>query len=170
MHIDEPNTANAITQGGTAAFLSVYLNQAYMEMLPWIIAAIPLIISDLYFGIKKVRFKYVDSKGKTEKPSFTKAIGMTIDKAFSYVCWILIATTLSIAFETTAIKYTIMGIVYLKEVISCFRNYFNSKGYDVNEAEMFKLMWKMAVRKGEEFNDDIDKVVTKKEDNDNESK
>lgn len=163
MQISEPNTANTIIQGSTAAYLSTYLNQAYMDMLPWIIAAIPLIVSDLYFGINKTR-------SKNEKVHIMKAISMTIDKAFSYVCWILISTTLSIAFGADAIKYTIMGFVYLREVISCFRNYFNSKGYDVNEAEMFRLLWKMAVRKGEDFNDDLDKCVTKKGEQEDESK
>lgn len=156
MHVEDSNTVNIITQGGTAAFLSVYLNQAYMEMLPWIVAAVPLILSDLYFGIQKTRYR-------GEKVSYTKAIGLTIDKAFSYVCWILISTTLSIAFKTDVIKYTIMGVVYLKEVISCFRNYFNAKGYDVNETEMFRLMWRLAVKRGEETADEISKTITKKE-------
>lgn len=163
MHIEDSNIGNTLIQGGTTAFMTVYLTQAYMDMLPWIVAAVPLIVGDLYFGIKKVRYKYVSSKGQSEKPSFTKAIGMTIDKAFSYACWILIATTLGLAFETSVIKYTIMGVVYLKELISCFRNYFNSKGYDVNEAEMFKLMWRMAVRKGEGTTEELNKLITKKE-------
>ncbi|WP_294477090.1 hypothetical protein [uncultured Bacteroides sp.] len=166
MQIEDSNIGNVLIQGGTTAFFSVYMTQAYLDMLPWIVAAVPLIVGDLYFGIKKVRCKYVSSKGHSEKPSFTKAIGMTIDKAFSYVCWILIATTLGLAFETSAIKYVIMGVVYLKELISCFRNYFNSKGYDVNEAEMFKLMWRLAIRKGEETTEELNKLIIKKEEKD----
>lgn len=163
MHIENSNLGNVLIQGGTTAFFSMYLTQAYMGMLPWIIAAIPLIIGDLYFGIKKVRCRYINSMGNSEKPSFTKAIGMTIDKAFSYVCWILIAVTLGIAFEMATIKYAIMGVVYLKELISCFRNYFNSKGYDVNETEMFKLMWRMVIRKGEDTANEINKIIIKEE-------
>lgn len=162
MHISESNTANAVIQGGTASFLSIYLNQAYMEMLPWVIAAIPLIIGDLFFGIKKTMHK-------GEKVYIMKAISMTIDKTFSYVCWILISTTLSIAFQADVVKFTIMGFVYLREVISCFRNYLNTKGYDVNEAEMFKLLWKMFIRKGEEFDDGVEKCIIKKEETKNEN-
>ena len=160
MILENGNTANSVVQGGTTAFLSNYFNSAYMDMLPWLMAAAPLLIGDLYFGWKKVRYKHIADNG--DKPSVTKAIGMTLDKAFSYVCWILISTTLSIAFGSDILKYTIMAIVYIKELISCFRNYYNAKGYDVNEADLFRLLWKMAVRKGEQVGEDINDTITKK--------
>lgn len=161
MTLEGNNTANAVVQGGTTAFLSNYFNSAYMEMLPWIIAALPLLVGDLHFGWNRAR--YLHKEGKGDKPTVTKAAGMTIDKAFSYICWILISTTLSIAFGSDILKYTIMAIVYIKELISCFRNYYNAKGYDVNEADLFRLLWKMAVRKGEQVGEDINDTIIKRE-------
>ena len=152
-------------QGGTASYFAAYLNQAYMEMMPWMIAAIPLIIGDMYFGILRIR-------SKKQQFFMTKAVSMTINKAFSYLCWILIATSLSIAFEQKAIKFVIMAIVYGNEVISCLRNYMNSNGYDVNEVGMFKLLWKTVVKGGEELADEASGMITrqKKEDEEDDNK
>lgn len=136
--------------------LTAYLESVYMEMLPWLVAAIPLLIGDLYFGVKLVLHRH-------ERLRLTRAISMTLDKAFSYVCWVLISTTLSVAFHADIIKYVILAFIYFREVVSCFRNYFNAKGYDVDERGLFKLLWRKVMKDGENLVDEASEVITKKE-------
>jgi hypothetical protein len=157
MKLDDGNISNNLVQGGTSVLFAAYLTNTIMEMIPWLIAALPLLVGDLYFGVKNV----LHHGGKLR---LTKAISMTIDKAFSYVCWILISTTLSVAFSIDALKYIILGFIFFREVVSCFRNYMNSKGYNVNEIELFRLLWRYVIKEGKEMADDASKVVTKEED------
>jgi hypothetical protein len=164
MDLNDGNISNNLVQGGTSVVLVAYLTNTIMEMIPWLIAAIPLLIGDLYFGCKNVACH----GGKLR---LTKALSMTIDKAFSYVCWILISTTLSVAFSVDVLKYIILGFIYFREVISCFRNYMNSKGYNVNEIELFRLLWRFVIKNGREMADDASKIITKEEsDNNKDSK
>jgi hypothetical protein len=153
MNDTSSNLSNNLTQGGTAVVLYAYLYNTYMDMLPWLIAALPLLIGDLYFGVKNLLHHH-------QKVSITKAFAMTIDKGFSYVCWVLISTTLSNAFHVDAIKYLILAFIYLREVISCFRNYMNSKGYDVNEVELFRLLWRKIIKDGESTLSSAEKIIT----------
>ena len=44
------------------------------------------------------------------------------------------------AFSANWIKYTIMGIVYGLEVISCVKAYLYKKGYEVDDAQLFKII------------------------------
>jgi hypothetical protein len=156
MKLDENNVTNNLVQGGTSIVLTAYLQSVYMEMLPWLVAAVPLLIGDLYFGVKLVLYRH-------ERLRLLKAIAMTIDKSFSYVCWVLISTTLSVAFHADAVKYVILAFIYFREVISCFRNYFNSKGYDVDERGLFKLLWRKVVGDAVELADEASRVVRKEE-------
>ncbi len=156
MKLNEDNLSNNLVQGGTSMVLTAYLQSVYMEMLPWLVAAVPLLIGDLYFGVKLVLFRH-------EKLRLLKAVSMTLDKAFSYVCWVLISTTLSVAFHMDAIKYVILAFIYFREVISCFRNYFNAKGYDVDERGLFKLLWRKVIKDGAEVADEASQVIKKKE-------
>lgn len=157
MKMDSENLSNNLVQGGTTICLTAYLQSVYMEMIPWLVAAVPLLIGDLYFGVRRV-------VAHREKVRCLKAVSMTIDKAFSYVCWVLISTTLSVAFGQDIIKYVILAFIYFREVVSCFRNYMNSKGYDVNEVELFRLLWHKAVKGGEDIADEASRVITKEKD------
>jgi hypothetical protein len=69
-----------------------------------------------------------------------------------------------VAFSIDALKYIILGFIFFREVVSCFRNYMNSKGYNVNEIELFRLLWRYVIKEGKEMADDASKVVTKEED------
>lgn len=111
--INDNNNANLAVQGTTAAFVSGYMYDQYIAMFPWFMAAIPLILLDLRLGRQRARIK-------GEDVTIRKSIKMTIDKSFSYICWIMLATTLSSVFDADAIKYSIMGIIYGLEVASCF--------------------------------------------------
>ena len=133
--LEENNRVAMATQGATAAVFSTYFYDAYAAMLPWFIAAVPLIILDLNLGRKKARAKGQDV-------TFNKSVRMTIDKSFSYICWIMLSATLSMAFSANWIKYAIMGIVYGLEVVSCVKSWLYYKGYDMDEEEFIKIIVK----------------------------
>jgi hypothetical protein len=154
MKLNEDNLSNNLVQGGTSIVLSAYLQTVYMEMLPWLVAAVPLLIGDLYFGVRVMM-------RRREKVRLLKAVSMTLDKAFSYVCWVLISTTLSVAFSADTIKYVILAFIYFREVVSCFRNYFNARGYDVDERGLFKLIWRKIFNDGEALADEASHLVKK---------
>ena len=156
------NTPTLLIQGSTATIFAAYLDLAYTDMIPWICAAVPLIIGDLIFGVLRVI-------SKKEKIFIMRAIRMTITKSFTYACWIMISIALSITFELPSIKYGIMGFVYINELVSCFRNYLNAKGYNLNEVGMFKLLWKMIVREGKDLADEASELITKEKDDNGKS-
>lgn len=131
--VDENNKENMVTQGTTTAVMSSYFHSAYIAMLPWFFVAIPLIILDLRLGRKKAR-------KIGEDVTINKSIRMTIDKTFSYICWIMLSATLSLAFETASIKFIIMGVIYLLEVWSSFGKWlFCTYDIKVNDAEMLRI-------------------------------
>ena len=133
--IDEGNRMNMVTQGTTTVIMGSYFYSAYVAMLPWFIAAVPLILIDLRLGRKKARMK-------GEKVTINKSVRMTIDKTFSYICWIMLSTTLAMAFDEVSIKFVIMGVIYGLEVISALNSWFITKGINVNEIEMFRILFK----------------------------
>lgn len=143
--IDEGSKMNMVTQGTTTVIMGSYFYSAYVAMLPWFIAAVPLILIDLRLGRKKARMK-------GEKVTLNKSVRMTIDKTFSYICWIMLSTTLAMAFDAESIKFVIMGVIYGLEVISALNSWFLTKGINVNEIEMFRILAKYLWKKltGEE--------------------
>jgi hypothetical protein len=46
-------------------------------------------------------------------------------------------------------------------VVSCFRNYFNARGYDVDERGLFKLIWRKIFNDGEALADEASHLVKK---------
>lgn len=160
--IDENNKSNMITQGTTTAVFSTYFHTAYIAMIPWFVAAIPLIIIDLKYGREKARRRYEKTKNPDDKVTLNKSVRMTIDKSFSYICWIMLSTTLSMAFDCNYIKYGIMGIIYGLEVISIIRSYLQLKGYEVNEIAMLRLLIKLIWNKITGTQEDFKDIITKK--------
>lgn len=55
--IEENNRMNMVTQGTTTAIMTGYFYSAYVAMLPWFAAAIPLILLDLKLGRAKARHR-----------------------------------------------------------------------------------------------------------------
>lgn len=105
-------------------FISKYAGEAIMQMTPFLIATIPLILADLKFGTKAAKFR-----GETVRSS--SVIRRTINKVVEYICWVVLAVTLDKAFsgiDHNEICYTILAIVYLVELHSCYNNYLEPKG------------------------------------------
>lgn len=158
--LEENNKANMATQGTTTAFFTAYLHTAYVAMLPWLLVAVPLILLDLKYGRKKAQLKYERTLSDKDKVTLNKSIRMTIDKVFSYICWIMLSITLSIAFEQNLIKYVLMGVIYGLEVWSLFRSYvFIKFGVELSDKSMLRLLLRMIWSKLTGMNDDFNDII-----------
>lgn len=138
--LDEANRSSLITQGVTTGFLSAYLHQTYIAVLPWLIPCIPLMLLVSKFGRENARLK-------GEEVTWGKTLKMAINKIFNYICWIMIACTLSIAFSSDAITIVIMAIVYGLEVMKVILRYVQSQGYEVNERQALGVFLKIIIKK-----------------------
>lgn len=104
-----------------SAVLSAMFYRAVADSIVWLVVGVALIVADLYFGIEAaIRRK--------ENVRFSRACRRTINKMCEYLCWVMLATTLSIGFSADWLKYGIFAIVYGIELSSCFSNYFAAKG------------------------------------------
>lgn len=164
------NNANMSVQATTTAVttdFTDFLHSSYVAMIPWFIAAIPLILLDLRLGIARAKKEQVKDGKKTV--TFNKAVRMTIDKSFTYICWIMLSTTLSLAFDMESIKFTIMAIVYGLEVCSCISNWLFVK-YDIEldvlefVPILFRFLWNKLTGMEEDFKS-IVKSAQKKDEN-----
>ena len=138
--MDDVTKSSLITQGVTAGFFSQYIHAIYMEVLPWLIPAIPLILLVCKYG-------RMNAKAKKEEVTWCKTVKMAINKVFNYICWIMIACTLSIAFDCTAIAYCIMAIVY------------GSQGYKVSERQALIVFLKIILQKFTNTDVEAEKII-----------
>lgn len=156
------DTASLVSQGAAvtvASSMSYHLNYILVEMLPFCYVAIPLIILDLFYGRKKAKFQY--ENGLTNIPcTIQKSIKMTIQKIFNYISWIFLSTSLSAAFAMPSLVFIIMSIIYGLEVLSLLNKYGESKGVDIDEIGMLKLVCKFIwSRITGNFNENFDDVI-----------
>ena len=134
MTFNDSASANVLLlEGGVATTAVIFLQEAILNMIPFLFIAIVLIIVDLYFGIKAAR-----KRGESIRPS--RALRRTVGKAVEYVCWVILASTLSVAFGTQVIEWVVLGIVMGNELLSIITNYFEVHGYKVKGLNIFKIV------------------------------
>lgn len=162
------DTTSLVSQGAAITVVSTFsghMGNILMEMLPFCYVAIPLIILDLYYGRKKAQYKY-ENKLTNIPCTIQRSIKMTLQKIFNYVSWIFLSTSLSMAFGLPSLVYVIMGIIYGLEVLSLLNKYGESKGIDIDEVGMikllFKFIWSRITGNVETFDDVIKKHEQKK--------
>ena len=162
------DTTSLVSQGAAITVVSTFsshMGNILMQMLPFCYVAIPLIILDLYYGRKKAQYKY-ENKLTNIPCTLQKSIKMTIQKIFNYISWIFLSTSLSLAFSMPFLVYVIMAIIYGLEVLSLLNKYGESKGIDIDEVGMvkllFKFIWFRITGHAESFNDVVRKHEEKK--------
>ena len=154
--MDEATKSSLITQGVTAGFFSQYIHETYIAVLPWLIPAIPLILLVCKYG-------RLNAKAKREEVTWCKTIKMAVNKIFNYICWIMIACTLSIAFDCSAIAYAIMAVVYGLELMKCILRYVQSHGYKVSERQALVVFLKIILQKFTSMEVDTDQIIKENE-------
>lgn len=130
---DKVNAGELLLQGSVATTAVVFLQKAVLDMIPYLIIAFFLILVDLYFGIKAAR-----KRGELIRAS--GAFRRTMGKTMEYICWVILASSLSVAFDTRIIEWVVLGIVMGNEVLSILTNYFEVHGYKLKGLNIFKIV------------------------------
>lgn len=152
--MDDITKSSLITQGVTAGFFSQYIHAMYIEVLPWLIPALPLILLVCKYGRQ-------NALAKGEEVTWIKTIKMAINKIFNYLCWIMIACTLSIAFDSNLIAYSIMAVVYGLELMKCILRFVQSHGYKVSERQALVVFLKILIQKFANADVETEKIIEK---------
>ena len=126
----EQSTAATIVTGGVTATAIVFFHDTITAMIPYLIAAVPLVLLDLNWGVKAARHR-------GEKVRFSKGFRKTIGKCFEYVCWITVSATLSLAFGMKWLEWVILGAVVLNELASIVGNYAETKNVEISWAYLW---------------------------------
>lgn len=170
MNTNNLDSTSLISQGAAVTIVpvvSAHLSNILIKMLPFCYVGIPLIILDLYYGRKKAHFQYENNI--TEKPvTLQKSIKMTIQKIFNYISWIFLSVSVSVAFDIPSLVIVILAVIYGLEILSLLNKYSESKGININEVGMlkvlFKFIWSRITGNFDESFDDVIKehhIITK---------
>lgn len=121
-------------QSGVSVMLFGYLRDSITLMLPFCIAAVALIVVDLFFGVPAAR-------KRGEKVTLSRCLRLTINKFVEYVCWIILAATLAVSFQFPSLNWIILSLVVGNEVISIVTNYFYLHGKRISGLESVLFGW-----------------------------
>lgn len=137
MTLNESSTISVVVQGGVTATAIAFLHAALTSMLPYLIIAVPLIILDLIWGIRAARYR-------KEKVTFSRAFRKTVGKSFDYLCWSVLAATLSLAFEARWLEWVVFGGVVFNEMVSIVGNFLETKGIEFSLTSLYRLIFRKA--------------------------
>lgn len=129
-----------VLEGGVSATLIAFLQNAVLRMIPYSLPALVLVCLDLVYGIQAAKYR-------GEKVRVSTAFRRTITKTMSYICWLVLATTVAIAFEQRWLEWVILGLVYVNEFGSIIGNYLETKGLEVNWKTVNRLLFKWGSQK-----------------------
>lgn len=138
-----------VLQGSVAATFVAFLQASVLRMIPYAIPTIALIALDLVYGIKA-------AKDRGERVRLSTALRKTTTKFFSYVCWIILASTMAMAFNFEWIEWIVLGTVYANELASVVGNYLETKGLEMFWGGVVNAIVKLFGRKHGINTEDID--------------
>lgn len=118
--MDQTNYAATIL-----SIVGVTLLEFYQPLLPWLILACVLILSDLRFGV-------LASKKRGEEIRHSRMWRRTFNKAMDYLCWVTLAglcsQSIGTIYDIPIVSVGLLLIIYGIEISSCVNNYFVYKG------------------------------------------
>lgn len=129
--------ASLVVQGTVATTAIAFLQTAVLRMIPYSIPALVLLALDLLYGVKAAKFR-------GERARFSTAIRRTMTKLFSYLCWLILASTLALSFQQQWLEWLVLGLVYANEFASIIGNYLETKGLQFSFAGFYRWMFKKA--------------------------
>ena len=138
-----------IVEGTVSAALVTILQTAVLRMIPFAVPAIALLFLDLLYGCRAAKYR-------GEPVRISTAIRRTTTKFFGYVCWLILSSTLAIAFDKDWLEWGTLGLVYANEGLSIIGNYLETKGINFSIVNVYKWVIKVFAKKvtGEEMSDD----------------
>lgn len=120
-------TTSSVVEGGVVAVTVAVLQKTVLTMIPFALPAVVLILMDLYFGIKASKHRYQKYKRPADRVTFSKALRGTVGKIFEFAAWLILASSMSIAFKQEWIQWATLGLVYVNEIGSIIGNYLCTK-------------------------------------------
>lgn len=141
---EEVSTSGAIAQGGVASIFITFFYDALQIMIPYLIVTFAIVLLDCVYGIKA-------AKKRNEDIKVARAIRRTVSKTFEYVCWIIVAASLSLAVKWNPLQYIILSIPVGIEMLSIYQNYLFIKGKRIVGLNIFKIV-------GEKIGTDLSEV------------
>ena len=133
MNFAETNTATATVAEGSVSVLALaFLHETLTVMTPFLIVALILIFADLIFGIEAAR-------KRNETVRFSRALRRTVNKVVEYVCWVILAASLAVAFNYKPLNWILLAVVIGNEMISILTNWLFIHGKKVTGLQDFFL-------------------------------
>lgn len=126
-------------ESGIAATVVAFLQTAVLRMIPYSVPALVIVVLDLLYGIKAAKFR-------GEKVRFSTAVRRTVSKIVSYICWLILASTLAISFDKDWLEWFVLGLVYANEFASIVGNYLETKGIEFSFVGLYR--WVLRVITG----------------------
>lgn len=133
-------TTNSVVEGGVVAVTVAVLQKTVLAMIPFALPAIVLILLDLHFGIKASRHRYQKYKRPADRVTFSKALRGTVGKCFEFAAWLILASSMTIAFQQEWIQWLTLGLVYVNEIGSVIGNYLCTKDIDFSLLAFLKAV------------------------------
>lgn len=138
-------------EGGISAVAVAFLQQAVLRMIPYAVPSVIFIILDLRWGIKAAKYR-------GERVSVSTAIRRSMNKVFGYICWLILASTMAVAFGREWLEWSVLGLVYVNELASIVGNYLETKGLEIDWKNVFRAGFKIGGQKAGVDTDGIDPV------------
>lgn len=138
-----------LVQGGVSATLVAFLQTAVLRMIPYSIPAIVLLILDLVYGIRAAKYR-----GEKVRPS--TAVRRSMTKLGSYICWLILASTIALAFHKDWLEWSVLGLVYVNEFASIIGNYLETKGIQFSFVGFYRWILKVIAGKAGEAMDNAE--------------
>ena len=139
-------TTNSVVEGGVVAVTVAVLQKTVLAMIPFALPALVLIALDLHFGIKAARHRYKKYKRPEDRVTFSKALRGTVGKFFEFCAWLILASSMTIAFNQEWIQWLTLGLVYVNEIGSIIGNYLCTKDIEFSLLGFLKAVWVFVFR------------------------
>ena len=134
-------TISTAAHSGVAVTALAFLRAALVNMVPYLICAVPLIALDCRWGVPAARLR-------GENVTFSRGFRMVMTKSVDYVCWVVVASSLALAFGQGWLEWLILGAVMGNEVISIASNYlYVKKGIRLSWVNFYRWAFKAGAAK-----------------------
>jgi hypothetical protein len=129
-----------VLQGSVATVAFAFFREAVLRMVPYAVPGFVLLVLDLLYGVRA-------AKHRGEKVRLSTAVRRSTTKFFSYICWLILASTLALSFEMEWLEWAVLGLVYGNELASIVGNYLETKGIEVSWSDLYRWVAKAGAEK-----------------------
>jgi hypothetical protein len=141
MTTSDTSTVSTVAHSGVAVTAIAFLHAALINMIPYFICAIPLVALDCRWGVPAARIR-------GEKVTLSRFIRMLMTKCVDYVCWVVVAASLALAFEHGWLEWLVLGLVMGNEIVSIIGNYLLvKKGIELSWEAFYRWVFKAGAEK-----------------------